>query len=94
MNNLSGEERVPRRFARYASMSVLSMLGLAVYYLTDTFFVANRVGTLGLAALNFSIPVYSVLNGLGLLLGVGGATLFTIHKSRGRRSRETVCTQI
>lgn len=83
MNNLSGEERVPRRFARYASMSVLSMLGLAVYYLTDTFFVANRVGTLGLAALNFSIPVYSVLNGLGLLLGVGGATLFTIHKSRG-----------
>ena len=81
------EERVGRRFARYTSLSVLSMLGLAVYYLTDTFFVANKVGTLGLAALNFSIPIYSALNGLGLLLGVGGATMFTIHKSRGETER-------
>ena len=84
------EERVGRRFGRYTSLSVLSMLGLAVYYLTDTFFVANKVGTLGLAALNFSIPIYSALNGLGLLLGVGGATMFTIHKSRGETEKGNV----
>ena len=95
MKEQTGEERVVRRFARYTSMSVLSMLGLAVYYLTDTFFVANKVGTLGLAALNFSIPIYSVLNGLGLLLGVGGATMFTIHKSRGEtREGSVVFTNI
>ena len=75
-------ESVSRRYARYTSLSVLSMIGLGLYYLADTFFVANKIGTTGLAALNYSIPMYYVINGTGLLLGVGGATRFTIHKSR------------
>ena len=35
---LLASESVIRRFARYVSLSILSMLGVAVYYFTDTFF--------------------------------------------------------
>ena len=35
----------------------LGMLGLSCYILADTFFVANRLGADGLAALNLAIPL-------------------------------------
>ena len=59
------------------------MLGVAIYYFTDTFFISNQIGPVGLASLNFAVPIYLVVNAIGLLLGVGGATKYTIHKSRG-----------
>ena len=77
------EEKVISRFIRYAAPSILSMVGLSCYILADTFFISGKVGAIGLAALNFAIPMYSVVNGSGLMLGVGGATKFAIHKARG-----------
>ncbi|MBU5365856.1 polysaccharide biosynthesis C-terminal domain-containing protein [Enterococcus devriesei] len=62
----------------YVTRSVLSTLGLSLYILADTFFIANGVGVLGLAALNIALPLFNLLTGLGLLLGMGGATLFAL----------------
>ena len=71
-----------RECIRYCVPSVLGMLGLSCYILADTFFIANGIGTDGLAALNLALPVYSLIHGVGLMLGVGGATQFSIRKSR------------
>ena len=76
-----------RAFARYASLSTLGMIATSCYILADTFFVAQGLGTNGLAALNLAIPVYSVIHGTGLLLGMGGATKFAILKSQGAHRR-------
>lgn len=76
------EEKVLRRFGRYLTPSILSMIGLSCYILADTFFISNKVGAIGLAALNFAIPMYSAMNGTGLMLGVGGATKFAILRAR------------
>ncbi len=62
----------------YVTKSVLSTLGLSLYILADTFFIANGVGVLGLAALNIALPLFNLLTGIGLLLGMGGATLFAL----------------
>lgn len=66
----------------YVVRSVLSTLGVSLYILADTFFIANGVGTLGLTALNIALPLFSLLNGLGLLLGMGGATLFSLRSGK------------
>jgi len=70
-------------FARYCTLNVLGMLALSCYVLADTFFVANGLGANGLAALNLAIPVYSLIHGCGLLLGMGGATRYSIHLHQG-----------
>lgn len=63
-----------REFSRYVALNVLGMLGISCYILADTFFVANALGSDGLAALNLAIPVYNFIHGAGLLLGIGGVT--------------------
>ena len=70
-------------FSKYVSLSVLGMIAISCYILADTFFVARSLGTNGLAALNLAIPAYNFIHGTGLMLGMGGATRFSICKSRG-----------
>ena len=63
-----------RSAVRYMSRSVLGMIGLSCYILADTYFISAALGADGLAALNIAIPVYSLISGLGLMIGIGGAT--------------------
>lgn len=65
---------------------ILSMVGTSLFILADTFFVANGVGSEGIAALNIVLPMINIFNGLGWMLGAGGATLFSIQKGRGKVS--------
>ncbi|NLV91128.1 MAG: MATE family efflux transporter [Firmicutes bacterium] len=74
-------------FSKYVSLNVLGMLGLCGYILADTFFVANGIGAEGLAALNLAISISSIINGTGLMLGIGGATRYNLQRS-GNHSEE------
>lgn len=80
------DQPLHKSFIHYVSLSLFSMFGLSLYILADTFFVANGVGQDGLTALNIVIPVYNVLNGIGLMLGLGGATRYSI--SHGKQEIE------
>ncbi|HZK34341.1 MAG TPA: MATE family efflux transporter [Bacillota bacterium] len=70
-----------KMFFKYIIMNVLGMVGISCYILADTFFVARGIGSDGLAALNLAIPIYSFINGAGLMIGMGGATRYSISKS-------------
>ncbi|MEG0853188.1 MAG: MATE family efflux transporter [Angelakisella sp.] len=74
-------------FIKYVSLNIIGMIGLSCYILADTFFVARGIGANGLTALNLAIPIYSFIHGIGLMIGMGGATRFAISK------REQVFTQ-
>lgn len=71
-----------QRLLKAMSMNVLGMLALSMYILADTYFIAYAMGAHGLAALNVAIPVYSVIHGFGLMLGIGGGSLFKIATSK------------
>ena len=73
-----------REFAKYISLSVLTMFSVSAYILADTFFIAFDMGAYGLAALNFAIPIYGVIFAMSLMLGIGGATRFSMLRSEGR----------
>lgn len=77
-------------FLRYTAFSVLGMLGLSGYILADTFFISQGLGAGGLAALNLAIPVYNFIHGIGLMLGIGAATKYSIYLSHGDRRHADV----
>lgn len=74
-----------RDFVYYTVLSVLGTLGVSCYILADTFFVSKGLGTNGLTALNLAIPIYNFIHGTGLMLGMGGATRFSVCKSQERK---------
>lgn len=74
-------------FGKYVSLNILGMIGLSCYILMDTFFVARGLGADGLTALNLAIPIYNFIHGLGLMMGMGGATRYSILQGRGEKEK-------
>ncbi len=77
-----------KEFARYVTLSILGQLGISCYIIADTFFISKGLGANGLTALNLAIPIYNFIFGCGLMLGVGGATKFSILKGM-KHDKET-----
>lgn len=75
-------------FIRYTSLSIIGILGVSCYILADTWFIAAGLGTTGLAALNLAIPVYSFLCGIGMMLGMGGSTQYTLAGARDQTGKK------
>lgn len=71
-----------RNFFKYTTSNMLAMLGVSFYVLADTFFIARVLGPVGLTSLNFAIVIFSLMHGIGLMLGTGGAIDFSVKTSR------------
>lgn len=64
----------------YVFRNIVATLGMSLYVLIDTLFISIAAGALGLTTLNLVLPLFNIFNGTGLLLGVGGATIFSLNK--------------
>lgn len=81
-------KEIRKEFWRYISLSMAGMLGSAGTILADAFFVSHRLGAGGLAAMNIAMCVFGLMNGTGLLFGIGGATRYALFAARGDRQGE------
>lgn len=71
-----------KNFCKYVSLNILGQIAYSCYTLADTFFVSIKTGTNGLTALNLAFPVFCIISGIGLMIGIGGGTRYAILKSR------------
>ena len=76
-------------FAKYVSQNILGMVGISLYILADTFFIAQGVGADGITALNLVLPIYSVIFAVGSMIGVGSSIRFAVARSRGDREADS-----
>ena len=83
-----------RIFLRYVAQNIAGMIGLSCYILVDTLFVSVALGASGLAALNLSITVFSVVTGIGQLAGIGGGTDFSLRRAEGRDAERSLPTAL
>lgn len=80
-------QSVFRDFSKYVSLNILGQLAYSCYTLADTFFVSAKLGANGLTALNLAFPIFCLINGTGLMLGMGGGTKYSICKSRNEEKQ-------
>ncbi len=73
-----------RDFTKYVSLSICGIIGLTCYILADTFFIAQGMGSAGMTAFNLALPLFNMIFAVGVMLGTGGATKFTILRAQGR----------
>lgn len=81
---------IKNTFMRYILTNIIGMLGLSCYILADTFFISKGLGVQGLTALNLSISIYSFINATGLLIGIGGATKYSIYRARNKHNKANI----
>lgn len=85
--NPLGYEKIGKLLKGYAIPSIIAMLVSALYNIVDQIFIGQGVGVLGNAATNVAFPLTTICTAIALLLGVGGATKFSLELGAGRKER-------
>ncbi|MGL5124068.1 MAG: MATE family efflux transporter [Fusobacteriaceae bacterium] len=94
-NLLVGEIR--HHYFKYLFPSVAGTLAYGLLIFIDTIFVGRGIGSLGIAALNISIPVFSMV-ACGMFLGIGGATTAALNFGKNKKEEKnkifTLCVYL
>lgn len=72
-------ERVGRLFRRMFFPTLVGMISMVVLNITDGAFVGHGVGSDALAAVNIVAPLFMLTSGIGLMFGIGGSVVTSIH---------------
>ncbi|MFZ7102403.1 MAG: MATE family efflux transporter [Peptococcaceae bacterium] len=84
--NPLGEEKVTKLLIKFSVPAIVGMVVNALYNVVDRIFIGNSsdLGTSGLAGITIGFPIMIILMSMGILFGVGGATLFSIKLGEER----------
>lgn len=85
--------QIRKLFFKYVSQNIIGMLGISLYILADTFFIALSVGANGITALNLVLPIYSMIYAIGAMLGVGAAIRFAVARNKGEQNADEYFSQ-
>lgn len=86
-NNELLQGNITNTFFKYLIPSVSATIMISVNYFVDTLCIGRKLGEQGLAALNLSWPITTVLYSLGLLFGAGGGAIFSAYMAKGEKKK-------
>lgn len=77
------KQLIRKRMNGYVLPSVISFAILSIYVFVDAVFVGNKVGELGIAAINIAFSIIALTQAIGSGIGIGAAVKYTIKKAEG-----------
>ncbi len=85
--NPLGVEKVSKLLVKFSVPAIIGMVVNALYNIVDRIYIGNyrELGSYGLAGITIGFPIMIILLAIGLLFGVGGATLFSIRLGEKRK---------
>ena len=85
-----GSMDISTLFRKLLVPTVLGMVFSAIFVITDGIFVGKGIGSDALAAVNITAPLFMIAAGIGLMFGVGGLVVASIHLSQGKRKAANI----
>lgn len=73
---------IGRLFASIFFPTLLGMVFNMAFIFTDGIFIGHGIGSHGLAAINFICPLMMIINGMGMMFGVGASVVAAIHMAQ------------
>lgn len=79
-----GSTNISSLFGKMFFPTLVGMLFIAIFTVTDGIFVGRGIGSDGLAAVNIIAPFFMITTGIGLMFGVGSSVVAAIHLSKNK----------
>lgn len=85
--NPLGVEKIHTLLIRFSVPAIVGTMVNSLYNVVDRIFIGNAkdLGANGLAGITIAFPIMIILMSIGVLFGMGGATLFSLKMGEGRK---------
>jgi len=81
------DDRIGRLLLKLSLPAFFGMFAMTLYNVVDTIFIGHYVGPLGIAGLSIVFPLQMLSMGVGMMMGMGGASLVSRLLGAGDVSR-------
>jgi putative MATE family efflux protein len=71
------DDRIGRLLLKLSIPAFIGIFVIGMYNVVDTFFIGRFVGSLGIAGISIVFPIQMVSMGIGMMFGIGGASLIS-----------------
>ncbi len=78
-----GQMDIPKLLFKLSLPATIAMFANALYNLVDTLFLAWGVGEIAIGALSIVSPLQTIIFAVGLMIGIGGASVYSRAFGRG-----------
>jgi putative MATE family efflux protein len=85
-NNVLNTDRIGPLLVKLALPSLIGMAVYGLYNVINTIFVGHYVGSLGIAGLSIVFPLYMLIIGFGMMVGIGAASLISRQLGAGNKA--------
>jgi putative MATE family efflux protein len=85
--NVLDDDRIGRLLLKLSLPAFMGMFVMTLYNVVDTIFIGHYVGPLGIAALSIVFPIQMLTMGIGMMMGMGGASLVSRLIGAGNTAR-------
>jgi len=84
--NPLGTMKISTLLKKFSVPAIIGMVVNALYNIVDRIYIGNApgLGKNGLAGITIGFPIMIILLSIGILFGIGGATLFSIRLGEGK----------
>lgn len=72
-------------YLHYLFPSVMAAVMISINYFIDALCIGQKLGSAGLSALSLASPIAGMMIALGVLFGIGGSTLFSLHLGQNKK---------
>lgn len=77
--------KISSLFYRLLIPTLLGSLSISAMTAIDGIFIGHGVGSIGVAAVNITVPIFQIFAGVGLMVGVGCSVVASIQLSRQKK---------
>lgn len=77
-----GKEDIPKLFGSIFLPTLFGMIFSIAFILSDGIFIGHGVGAYGLASVNLIAPLMMIINGTGMMFGIGTSVVAAIHMAK------------
>lgn len=82
-----GSGNILNLFWKFTFPAVVGFVIASIQGIIDGFFIGNVLGSQGLAGITLAFPPYVVINGIGVLIGIGASSLIALELGKGNTKR-------
>ena len=91
---LFSEEKMGKLLFSMSLPVIIAIIISAIYNIADTIYIGRSVGQLGVAGIGIGFPIQLMINSLGILIGLGGASVISraLGANDKRKAERTIGT--
>lgn len=84
-------KKINKTFYSYILPSILAFALSGIYTIVDGFFIGNKLGDDGIAAITIAFPIAAFIQALGTGIGMAGGINYSILKSDNNKNKQFKC---